>query len=212
MIRVVLVVGLLSLLGGCNKKRKAAPEADPPAGQPSVTISGGEPKPVQLPVVAARPRLPEGWVEFRQPEGVFAAYLPNPAQPIKFGGKGLSLRQPVPQGRVLMADYGTNKADPQLYCEVGVAIYSPELVDGVKAAEERRGPVLPGQTKRTAVTWCGHPAFEDSGEEPERQTVCVSRRVWIGNRSYYCSLFGRVPGRPTAEERAAAFDSFTPEK
>jgi hypothetical protein len=203
---------LLALLGGCKKKRKATSEPDSPSGLPQVILGGDDSKPAP-PLVAARPPLPEGWVEFREPEGLFTVYLPNPAGRIKLGGKGLSLRQPVPQGRMLIGDYGTNKADPELYCEVGVAIYSPELVDGVKAAGEKREPVVGSRNKkRTPITWCGHPAFEDSAKYTDKPNVVVQRHVWIGNRHYYCSLYGRVLGRPTAEERAAAFDSFTPEK
>jgi hypothetical protein len=210
--RVAPLLCLLALLGGCNKKRKASSEADSPFGIPAVRPSDDNTKPAS-PLVAAKPQLPEGWVEFRQPEGLFTVYLPSHAKPIKLGGKGLSLRQPVPQGRMLMGDYGTDKADRELYCEVGVSIYSPELVDGVKAAGERRDPVIGSRNKkRTPITWCGHRGFEDSAEYTDDLNVVVQRHVWIGNRHYYCSLYGRTPGRPTAEERAAAFDSFTPEK
>jgi hypothetical protein len=203
---------LLVLLGGCKKKRGASTEPDSPSGFPQVVLGGDDAKP-PVPLVAARPQLPEGWVEFREPEGLFTVYLPSRAQRIKLGGKGLSLRQPVPQGRMLIGDYGTNKADRELYCEVGVSIYSPELVDGVKAGEEKRQPVIGSRNKKRApITWCGHPAFEDTAEYSDQPNVAVGRHVWIGNRHYYCVLYGRTPGRPTAEERTAAFDSFTPEK
>lgn len=190
--RLAPLLCLLILLAGCNKNRKSAPQAD--TGPPAAAPADDNTKPV-LPLVAAKPMLPEGWVEFRQPEGLFTVYLPSRAQPIKFGGKGLSLRQPVPVGRMLMGDYGTNKADRELYCEVGVAIYSPELVDGVKAGGEKREPVIGSRNKkRTPITWCGHPDYEDTAEYTDDHNVAVARHVWIGNRHYYCSLYGRPAG------------------
>jgi hypothetical protein len=204
--RTLLLFLCLCVLA-CGCKKKSQPTSDDTPSAKSDVPSSDPGKPV-VPVIPTRPTRPPGWVEFKHPDGAFTVYLPNSPRPIKVSA-GSNLKQPVPVGRMLMSDYATDKAGI-LYCEVGVAIYSPELVDGVKAAREQRGPVIIGPVrKRASVTWCGHPAFEDTAEDPERPGLVVQRSMWVSNRLYYCTVYGHEAGRPTAEERAAAFDSFT---
>lgn len=194
MTRTLLSLCLCALLGGCAKKaRSTSADADSPFG------GAGAPKPV-LPV---RPALPAGWVELQQPDGAFAVFLPASPRP-KGMEAGSSLDQPVPAGRALMSDFAAQATG--LYCEGGVAVFSPELVDGVRTATERR-PADGPNGKRAPVTWAGHPAVEDTSEVPETRGLTVKRWMWIGNRMYYCTLYGQAPERPTAAERAAVFDS-----
>lgn len=198
--RVLLLLCLLAALGGCKKAKPTA--TDSPSGTPGSTPGGttlgpvagsGEPK-------VTRPALPAGWVAFTHPEDAFSVYLPAAAQPKK--GNQFGLSQPVPTGRAFKSDYFAQANG--LYCDCGVMIYSQELVDGVRNANY---PLAAGG-KRAQVTWAGHPAVEDVSEEsPGRLTV--KRRVWVGNRAFYCNVYGQAAGRPTAEERAAVFDSFT---
>ncbi len=151
-----------------------------------------------------RPALPAGWGEFKQPDGAFSVYLPGAPQP---GATVNDLLQPVPAGRALLAQYKCQ--GPGWLCDVGVMIYSPELVDGVKSASESRP--LPSGLTRTAVTWVGHPATEIVSDDSTKK-VEIQRRMWIGNRAYHCNVWGWEPGRPTASELATLFDSFSPAK
>jgi hypothetical protein len=122
-----------------------------------------------------------------------------------------SIRQAVPQGGALSATYRAKAAG--LDCQVEVTIYSPELVAGTKAAQEQHGPLFSSPaSKRAAISWCGHPAYEETNGTPQDDRFSIQRHVWIGNRHYICTLFGQQVGRPTAEECAAVFDSFTPGK
>jgi hypothetical protein len=193
---LIVLLGFCSLAGGC--KKKAAGPADSSPGAADAPKANAP----------SRPALPHGWVEFHHPDGAFTVFLPSQPRPIKISA-GSNLRQPIPAGRALMSDHATDPGGP-LYCEVGVAVFSPELVDGVKAARDRK-PVIGGPgARRTTITWCGRPAFEDEAEDPESHLLTVQRSMWIGNRLYYVSLYGMTAGRPTAGERATVFDSFTP--
>jgi hypothetical protein len=209
--RPLLILGLLCVLVcGCKKKSSSSsPSSDPPITIPDFTPQKEESKTPQKqelkPIIAIRPTLPAGWVEFKHPEGAFTVYLPAQPRPLKVGA-GTSLKQPLPTGRALLSEYKTEV--PGLFCQMGVMIYSPELVDGVRNAQEQK-PIGLNSTRAT-VTWAGQPASEIVSEDPENHSVRVERRMWIGNRSYYCNLWGMALGRPTAAERTAIFDSFTP--
>ena len=201
MTRTLPFLCLCALLCGCAKKsRSTTAEPDSPLGIALGGAGSGEPKAV-LPV---RPALPAGWVEFKQPDGAFTVFLPASPRPKGMGGGG-SLNQPLPAGRALMSDFAAQATG--LYCEVGVAVFSPELVDGVRTATERK-PVSGANGKRAQVTWAGHPAFEDTSGAAGPGQLEVKRWMWIGNRMYYVNLYGQAPDRPTAEERATVFDSF----
>lgn len=200
MTRTLLSLCLCALLCGCAKKaRSTSADADSPFGIALGGAGPGEPKAI----APVRPALPAGWVELQQPDGAFAVFLPASPR-LKGMGAGSSLNQPVPVGRALMSDFAAQATG--LYCEAGVAVFSPELVDGVRAATERR-PVSGANGKRTPVTWAGRPAFEDTSESVGAGRLEVKRWMWIGNRMYYCTLYGQAPDRPTAAERAAVFDS-----
>jgi hypothetical protein len=200
--RTLLFLCLCALLCGCAKKsRSTTSEPDSPLGIVLGGAGSGEPKAV-LPV---RPALPAGWVEFTHPQEAYAVFLPARPRAVNVT-LGSDLRQPIPVGRALISDHLAVVSD--LDCSLGVMIYSPELVDGL-----RNVPFpLAATEKRVQVTWAGHPAVEDTFENPESQAISVRRSMWVGNRIYYCKVAGMKAGRPTAAERAAVFDSFVPGK
>jgi len=96
------------------------------------------------------------------------------------------------------------------YCEVEVVAFSPELVDGTRAAMETKSHILGANNPtKAAVTWAGHPAVEESGEQEASgglHRFDVQRWMFVGNRLYVGTIWG-MDGHPTREERAAFFDS-----
>ena len=197
MTRTLLSLCLCALLCGCAKKaRSTAAEADSPFG---VAIGAGAGGP--LPVAPVRPALPAGWIEFKHPQEAYAVFLPARARPVNVT-MGSDLSQPIPVGRARRSDHLA--VAPDLDCSMGVMIYSPELVNGLRNVAFP----LASSEKRAQVTWAGHPAVEDTYEDPENHSLGVRRSMWVGDRIYYCKVSGMKAGRPTAAERAAVFDSF----
>jgi hypothetical protein len=211
---VVLLVGC-GLLTGCNKESTPIASSEPSPGGASGDNAPGAAVVVPVPAVPALPVgpvLPKGWVEFHHPDGAFTVHLPTQPKPSK-AHLNMSLRQSVPEGQMVISAYDTDNKTG-FNCSLNVTIFSPELVDSIRGTGEKHE--LPGyKPVRKSVTWAGHPSTEDTIENTFRdgtKQLTIGRNMWIGNRLYYCSLSGLEPGRPTAEEAAAVFDSFVPEK
>jgi len=214
MTRLVLLLMCCGLICGCKRKPTPSASRDFAPGGAAVAPAPGVapivPVPA-LPAVPVGPLLPRGWVEFRHPDGAFSVYLPTQPRP-STARLNMSLRQPVPVGRMATSSYDTDNKTG-FDCSLGVTIFSPELVDGIRAAGEKLIPNY--KPVRRSVTWAGHPSTEDTVEKtlPDGTTkLSIGRNMWIGNRLYYCSLNGLEPGHPTADEAAAVFTSFVPEK
>ncbi len=196
MIRILISLCLFALICGCAKKSRPATDApDSPAG---LLGEGGAAK-LAAPV---RPALPAGWVEFKHPEGAYTVFLPAQIRPTK---ENMSLRQPVQAGQGLNSSYEGHVSG--LSFGVVVTIFPPESADIIRAGQEHQFSNDPN-VKRISATLAGRLADELTfGNYPQNITA-ITRRVWVGNRSYAVELVGDEPGRPTVAERATIFDSF----
>jgi hypothetical protein len=214
MLVAILLTSVAGLVGGCKKKAVSRVDSTDASGRTD-PVPIFFPKDTDIPRVnpSARPALPAGWRQFRHPEGAYTIYAPGPLFPPKTSNNRLN--QPVPQGAALRSKFVmrlpvSKPGTP--YCEVEVVAFSLELVDATRAAMERNSHILgAAHPTKAAVTWAGHPAVEESGEQEtsdRHRRFDVQRWMFVGNRLYGAALWG-MDGHPTAEERAAFFDSFT---
>jgi hypothetical protein len=208
---LLVIVVVVGLAGGCKKKAiSRADSTDASDRTDPIPRITDNPKVNPPP---RRPALPAGWAEFRHPEGAYTISVPGPLFPPKTSNNRLN--QPVLRGTALRSKFVmrlpvSKPGTP--YCEVEVVAFSPELVDSTRAAMERRSHILGvANPTKTPVTWAGHPAVEESGEQEtsdRHRRFDVQRWMFVGNRLYGAALWG-MDGHPTSEERAAFFDSFT---
>ena len=206
----LVVVIAVSLVGGCKKKAVSRVDPSDVNGRADSVLTAN-PGDVLKVIPSARPALPAGWSEFRHPEGAYTVYVPGPMFPPKTSNSRLN--QPVPRGSALRSKFGMRLpvSSPGIpYCEVEVVAFSPELVDGSRAAMERESHILaPVNPTKTAVTWAGRPAIEEIDEQIGGggvPTKYVHRWMFVGNRLYAAAIWG-LNGHPTPEERSAFFDS-----
>lgn len=209
-----------------EKKRTPEPPSNvtivPYGANPDGSINNpnGGPAPAPIPGTGpalgsgtrVRPALPPGWVECRHPDGAWTIYAPGQLRP-EAGTEHAVMTKPIPTGLAWRSKFSLTESN--MYCEVVVMAYSPELVEGVRNAHDRSKSFLPiPNPMREPVTWAGRSATQDSGTEETtggNSRLYVQRWMFIGNRLYSATMHG-VDGRPTPEEQSAFFDSLVPGK
>jgi hypothetical protein len=168
----------------------------------------------------ARPKLPTGWIDWKNPQGYYRVYLP--ADPMPGQGK----REPSWNTAAVLP---TDAQPLMVIIQVTPVKGMPEQVK-----EFNRNPPQAsvfGPAQRKDVTWAGKPATEFTSQVDSREKlqagditsgrvrrigsqagpliryVAVTRVVEVNETIYAVTLMS-VDGRPTEADERAVFDSF----
>jgi hypothetical protein len=117
--------------------------------------------------LSKRPPLPEGWVEFRHPKGVYSVYLPGKAHLIhSYSQNGPKKQQNSLYGGVFTSEETySNKPTPDqpTLCGISIRTGPPSTLQPIINAMSYQGSpeVFPGTTcSITKINWSGKQAIE----------------------------------------------------
>lgn len=220
--RALIGLVLVAAIGGTACRKAKPPAGDKPDQpiDPGIVVlpgKGGDGTPPTGGPV--RPALPDGWREFKHPEGAYQIYVP--AQPIrpKQSAPSLKLKQPLQPNEGRESIHEVHAAAKQPFtCTLELQVFHPSVRVAYSAFEPGAAPSpVPANwtvRSRRTVTWGGLTATElvveksFPGHQPDRAYM-VGRSALTPDRLYQF-LLERTDRMPTDAERAAFFDSFVP--
>jgi len=218
----LLSLALLTLLSftACKKTVKPdkpddtpAPPGGPASGNANNTAGGIIPS-------LTKPALPDGWREFKHPDGVYSIYVPAQPKHSPMSAPSLELKQPLgPNEARETVHIVLATATQPLTCDMRAQLFDPNLQSVLEqsyAANRPKDDLNHKWLEYRDVTWAGRRAKETVCEKtfllgsnvPPKRIHQVARYMFTPGRLYTFSI-ERENQMPTATELAAFFDSFT---
>ena len=167
----------------------------------------------------ARPALPEGWREFKHPDGVYSIFVPAQPRHDPMSSPSLKLNQPLGPAEARESHYGILPSAKQPYLiEMRVMLFDPALQSTLEQSYAMNRPkddINHKWKEFREVTWAGRRATESvlektflqSGNAPPKHFHQVARYLFTPGR-LYTFLIERENEPPTPTDLAAFFDSF----